>query len=215
VKNIHRLSRIGSCSIEGCEGKILSRGYCGLHYDRNRRLGNAEAFIPARDLPFDVYFWSRVDKSDIDGCWLWTGDANDAGYGQVSVSRKPKLAHRLALELTLGRSILDNQYALHGCDNPRCCRVGAGHVYEGTAKQNSADRDMRGRSNRDLMSATRIERGVARGERNPRAILTQSKADDIRRRYHDDKISQEKIAAEFGIRQSTVSQIIRDKIWRA
>jgi hypothetical protein len=45
-------------------------------------------------------FWSRVDKGDGTGCWLWTGGKNPvSGYGQFWTRGKPLIvrAHRVAL----------------------------------------------------------------------------------------------------------------------
>jgi hypothetical protein len=48
-------------------------------------------------------FWSYVDRSDPDGCWLWTGGVTADGYGRfVTQSGRIVRAHRHAYELLVG-----------------------------------------------------------------------------------------------------------------
>ena len=100
-------------------------------------------------------FWARVEKTD--SCWNWIGRTRQAGtthadpYGQVDVpvysSRGPawhvERIHRLAWELSNGRRIPEGQYVLHACDNYNCVRPE--HLRIGTARDNSDDRQARGR----------------------------------------------------------------------
>ncbi len=82
---------------------------------------------------------SRVIVTD--GCHLWNGAHNKFGYPVF----RQGLAHRWALARALGRPLAPKEYALHGCDNPGCVRVGPGHVYPGDQKQNMRDSIERGR----------------------------------------------------------------------
>jgi hypothetical protein len=98
-----------------------------------------------RGLPPEQRFWSYVEKTD--GCWLWRGTRQTRTgrdrYGGFDLDGRTVRAHRYSLEVALGRPLRDGMYALHDCDNPQCVRPG--HLYEGTAKQNAADRERRGR----------------------------------------------------------------------
>jgi hypothetical protein len=91
-------------------------------------------------------FRTKIDSTG-DGCWLWTAGTDASGYGKFGVWRNGRTltfkANRLALALDLGRELTG--WALHGCDNPPCCRIGMEHVYEGDGKQNTADAIERGR----------------------------------------------------------------------
>lgn len=73
-----------------------------------------------------------------DGCWLWQGATNANGYGILSVGHRTVFAHRLALELALGRP-LGVDLALHKCNTRRCVRVGAAHLYPGDHADNMRD----------------------------------------------------------------------------
>jgi hypothetical protein len=89
-------------------------------------------------------FWSRVEKTE--GCWLWTGYCEAAGYGTLEISVKGKrrkaYAHRLAYELTYG-AIPAGLFICHHCDNPPCCNPD--HLFVGTAGENSRDCVQKGR----------------------------------------------------------------------
>ena len=53
------------------------------------------------------------------GCWLWTGNLSNAGYGRWG----SKFAHRLSYELYKG-SIPVGMEVDHLCFNPACVRPG-------------------------------------------------------------------------------------------
>ena len=79
-------------------------------------------------LPLERSFWSRVHQPD-EGCWDWQGSKDKEGYGLFSYKGKSQQAHRVALELSLGRPLAPGMFALHKCDRAPCCRPD--HLYEG------------------------------------------------------------------------------------
>lgn len=56
------------------------------------------------------------------GCWEWTGCHNGLGYGQVTVARKMRSAHRTSYELLVGPIPsgleIDHLCRVRGCINP-------------------------------------------------------------------------------------------------
>lgn len=76
------------------------------------------------------------------GCFLWNGHTGPKGYGVVFAAGTRKLAHRLALELSLGRPIRLGMLSIHSCDTPGC--VNPSHLREGTYADNAQDRLERG-----------------------------------------------------------------------
>ena len=71
---------------------------------------------------------------DDEGCWLWTGATNYAGYPSVSFGDKSHRAHRLFYSLLIG-PIPDGLTLDHLCGVRRC--VNPGHVECVTAGENA------------------------------------------------------------------------------
>jgi DNA-binding MarR family transcriptional regulator len=92
--------------------------------------------------------------------------------------------------------------SFHRCDTRSC--VNPDHLYEGTHAENM----------RDMVRRRRARTGSARGTQLRKSLLTEADVRSMRLRYAQGGISQEKLAAEFGIRQTAVSAIVRRKTWR-
>ena len=69
-----------------------------------------------------VRLWAKVDKSDANGCWIFTGSKRQRGYGAIGVNGKSVSAHRLAYELEKGAIPLGLEID-HLCRNHSCVRV--------------------------------------------------------------------------------------------
>lgn len=100
-------------------------------------------------------FWSRIERRGEQECWPWRGSTAN-GYGDLRFGGGKAKAHRLALEIDLGRELADGKFACHTCDNPICCNPS--HLYEGDAATNARDMVDRGRACR----AHESRRGVRR-----------------------------------------------------
>ncbi len=120
-------------------------------------------------------FWAKVDTSgpipehrpELGSCWIWKGAKNPKGYGKLGVSGRIIGAHQVSYALTFG-AVPDHQYVCHHCDNPRCERPM--HLFLGTPKDNSQDRD---RKNRGVQGLTAIQVAdiKSRFERGERAAV--------------------------------------------
>ncbi len=73
--------------------------------------------------------------SAIGNCLEWTGSRDKDGYGMVKIHGKMHRAHRISLEIKIGRKLKKNEWALHLCDNPPCYRQD--HLVVGDALDNS------------------------------------------------------------------------------
>lgn len=145
-------------------------------------------------------FWSHVDKtSNPNGCWEWTASKiqNGLPYGKFHIHRKYVSAHRFSWMIHKG-SIPSGMLVCHKCDNPSC--VNPNHLFLGTNKDNAVDRSVKGRG--------------AINSRNGNSKLTDDKVLNIRNLYTNMHLSQESIAAMFGICQSQVSRIVRKVHWK-
>lgn len=147
--------------------------------------------MPWECTPLPVRFERHVQRQAENGCWLWLGAANQAGYGQFRIGRKGPvlLVHRWAFEHFSGTQIPAGKLVLHHCDNPRC--VNPAHLYVGTHKDNARDAIVRGRRAKTLAFTPR------------HAKLTD---DDVRAIRIDERTGAQ-IAAAFKISETHVSQI--------
>lgn len=145
-------------------------------------------------------FWARVRKGGPDECWPWTGAVTTgrktpSPYGSLGWRGRIERAHRVAYMLTKGDQPA-GRMVLHTCDNTLCCNPA--HLYVGDHDRNMLDMVERGR-----------RRGSGAGEKNGRAKLTQTQADEIRARYAAGGVSQQALADEYGVSQNAVSKIVR------
>ena len=109
-----------TCSIDGCNRRAKARGWCMKHYKRWYLHGNPQYVAPPVDR--GALFWAKVDKSDPEGCWLWTGALSD-GYGSFGIEgHRTKGAHRYAYETLVGPVPsglqLDHLCRVRNCVNP-------------------------------------------------------------------------------------------------
>ncbi len=69
-----------------------------------------------RDLLEGIATQSRLDAS---GCWSWTGNVNEHGYGRMNLGGAPERAHRVAYRLFVGL-IPEGMTIDHLCRNRAC-----------------------------------------------------------------------------------------------
>ncbi len=143
-------------------------------------------------------FWSKVDKGDGSGCWVWTKSGIATGYGNFWDGKKPILAHRMAWRLTHG-DIPAGYYVCHSCDYPPC--VNPSHLFLGTPKDNSRDMSQKGRANK------------VRGETHPLTTLTEKQVLDAKARFGAGEDLQ-KIAASLDVSRDTIHAIIVGRTWK-
>ena len=143
----------------------------------------------------NVRFWARVCKTDT--CWLWTGGLDKDGYGKLSVGKVSLRVHRFMFERAVG-PIPNGLGVLHRCDVRNCCNPA--HLFLGTATENDADRDQKGRQ--------------AQGETHGRAKLNWAKVEDMRQRHAAGLVTNSELAKEHGVCQSVIADALAGRTWR-
>lgn len=155
------------------------------------------ARIPVRDR-----FWSKVQKGEADGCWIWTG-ATSAGYGVIMTASamidgkrhvETVGAHRLSYFFATGTWPTED--TRHRCHNTVC--VNPAHLVPGTRFQNMQDMVEAGRS--------------MTGELQPMHKLTWAKVRDARRR-HSEGVSARQLARDCGVSERTMRQCLARETW--
>lgn len=172
-------------------------------------------------------FWSRVDRSNANGCWLWTGKKSPRGYGVMKLRGRMVRVNRLSFEMHAG-PLDPGMGALHRCDVPSC--VNPSHLWAGTADDNNKDRDAKGRARfacgekhgSHTMPHRRTfgERNGLRihpekapkGERNGQAKVTAEMVLEMRRRFAAG-VRQFVLVKETGLNAASISMIIRGINW--
>lgn len=135
-------------------------------------------------------FWGRINRAGPNDCWPWQGAIQRNGYGNLRLGSHTYQAHRIAYWLTTHEDPGELD-VLHTCDNRPCCNPG--HLFIGDNTANVADRVAKGRNNTSPLTARDIRSIRIRASRRER---------------------QRDIAADLGISQATVSNIVNRKTWR-
>lgn len=147
--------------------------------------------------PVDERFWTNVEKQP-DGCWLWTGHVNGAGYGspgpyRIAGNLVKQDAHRLAWLMKHG-PIPSGAHILHTCDVKLC--VNPEHLYLGDGSRNVLDAQERGQKKiGSACSFAKLKHGDVIEVFSLKAF------------GH----SQQAIARKFGVSHATIHRILNGK----
>lgn len=153
-----------------------------------------------RTKPIEQRFWPKVARTD--GCWLWTGATNAAGYGLLGRGRRGEgnaRASHVSYELAFG-PIPDGLWVLHRCDNPRCVRPD--HLFLGTHTDNMADAKAKGRMKPPPLHE---------GERCHLSKLTES---DVRAMRELNDLSERELGRRFGVSRNAARSIRNGLTWK-
>jgi len=107
-------------------------------------------------------FWANVNiTANPDECWEWLGGIHRTKYGTFSaISVHPTRQYAHIWAYALHYNVEPTLWVLHSCDNPPCCNPA--HLREGTPKDNSQDREQRGRGFWGTVEAVRVSTNATR-----------------------------------------------------
>lgn len=161
-------------------------------------------------------FWSKVDKKGPKQphmrtrCWIWKGSFSGWGYGRIAINRSSsRAAHRVAWEIQRG-PIPKRLQVLHHCDVPACQR--GTHFFVGSHQDNMRDRNIKGRMAHGKRS-DKIRAKYLRGEKVAVSKLTSSQVVKIRAEYKPGSVTQQQLADQLGITQSSVWNALYGATW--
>ena len=192
------------CTVEGCELRYRSNGYCKKHFALYYRYGRPEPLPPK---PIKQRLLEKI-VIDENGCWIWRGCIASKGYASIIVDGKSRLAHRLSYEAFIGP--LGTLLACHKCDVRRC--INPDHLFAGTHFDNVADMWAKGRGAKDSFANCPEKR--ARGERHGRATVDWVFVNGVRALYATESFTHRGIADLLSVPFGTVSHILSYRTWK-
>lgn len=189
-----------ACSVDGCDRTAVAKGMCDKHYRRMLRHGATECSRHVGEGDEVARFHQKYVKHE-NGCWLWIAGTrpNSKGvlYGRHCLDDGgSEGAHRFSYRVHKGDPA--GLLVCHTCDTPLC--VNPEHLFLGTHNDNMADMVAKGRSDKS--------RGAAKWGR---AKLTEFQAAIIR----GSGLTQQDLAAAYGVAQTTVSRVRRGESYCA
>lgn len=144
-------------------------------------------------------FWSKVEVTGPDDCWLWSASrVTGKEYGEIRIKGSLYKASRISYFIEFG-FISDDLLCLHSCDNPPC--VNPRHIFQGTDQDNMDDMYEKRRSYHpygNLCGKSKLK------EKQVLTIILRCK----------NRENQEKIAQDYGVSRSLISHISTGKNWK-
>lgn len=148
-----------------------------------------------------VEFWKRVTVKRKNECWefnafsIRTSKNGFKKNGAVWIDGKNISAHRFSFQLENG-PIPEGLEVCHSCDNPPC--VNPNHLFLGNQSINMLDMVKKGRNKHK------------KGEKHPRAKLTEKQVLDIRK----DARGAIKLSRIYDVGISTITQVKKRLTWK-
>lgn len=147
----------------------------------------------------------KLSPPNGDGCMIWTGAKNKAGYGQITRNRVRYYVHRVRYELATGAPIPDGMNACHTCDVRACCNPA--HIFIGTQAENLSDMREKGRGTKGRRQLRNF------GENHAQSKLTLATAKEIAAIYAAGGVSQYELAELYGVSQTVIWRIAKGRHW--
>jgi len=176
------------CSIKDCKELHYARGYCHKHYMGKRRRGELETVGNSKK-PLIDRIKHKCAPVNENGCVLWTGNRNRGGLAIIKVEGRGKLVAEALWEINKGE-IPENMTVRHICDRGHEGCVSPHHLYLGHKKQKKIKEPSDGNKK-----------------------LTEDQVLEIRERREDFE-TREKLAEEFDVDVSTITDITKRRTWR-
>jgi len=186
-----------NCSVNGCNRKVLARGWCGKHYQRRVKYKNPNATkMTERGLPLHFLHKIAIPYQG-NNCLIWPYCKSNDGYAGIRVNGRSHTVSRLICELVNGIPPTNQKYeAAHICGNGQLGCVNPKHLKWKTPKDNKSD---------ELIHGTRN-----RGEKHGLSKLTEKQVIIIRK----EKGLLKNIAKRFSVSPDTISSIKLRKTWK-
>lgn len=156
-----------------------------------------------------LWEWRIAKRLKINSeCLEWKGSTDSKGYGQIRAFGKLILVHRIALQIKIGRLFIEEEKALHTCDNPSCCNPD--HLFIGTQKDNVADMMKKGRNGGQFQKG---HTGLA----SPSKRFKKFKKETIiaaREEHEKTGIGHKRLAKKYGMSPGNMRAVLKRSTWK-
>jgi hypothetical protein len=185
------MARGDKCKIDACNNFVT---YLGRACDHHRYLKYqyGSYYEEPKKITRNEFFLSRISPQNENGCILWVGHLDQAGYGVIWDGRRWTKAHRFSYKI-YNSSIPKGMCILHKCDVRNCVNIE--HLFLGTQEENI----------KDMITKNRANFGFRKLNEDQVKIIKKL----IKENIHD-KI----IACQFSVHRDTIRHIRNGKNWR-
>ena len=188
------------CTIDGCEKKILARGWCAAHYKRWRLYGDPLTVKDPQATPIGAAqkFFESLFELDTRECVIWPFARDRAGYPKITADGTIRNVGNAICRRLYGPPEGDQTDSAHSCGNGREGCVNPAHLRWATRAENMAD-------------SVRL-RKMPRGERHHAAKLTDTAVRGIRTAIAKGQ-TDVAIAKQIGVTVTAIRLIRIGKTW--
>lgn len=184
------------CKIEGCGKPHYGRGWCNMHYQRDKKGTPMDAPIATK--PGSLMEWVEANKDhDGDECLSWPFSASATGRGVIKIDGRQISSARAMCIAAHGNPPTPQHEAAHNCGKGHEGCVNPKHLRWATTAENCADKENHGT--------------YQRGEKVGTSKLTDDDVMQIKSLIG--QYTQAQIAKQFGVSQSLISLVKRGKSW--
>lgn len=189
----HRVAYMLAC------GEVPEKTYVSHYCSSHNCINPGHLYLRPIDMSLEERLKRHTNNFGVSGvCWEWVGHKNKQGYGSLTVYNETYRATHISY-INFKGPIPEGMIICHSCDNPSC--VNPEHLWAGTYKDNSQDRDVKKR-NQDT-----------RGEKNPLSRLKEEDILEIRRMSKNGWLGTE-IAHFYQMHPNHIRDIILKKSWK-
>ena len=180
-----------TCTVDGCDRRYFSSGYCTLHYQRSRNGISMDAPESTPRGELRRYIKSVVAGELPDDCVVWPYGKYTSGYGSIGGT----YAHRVAYELHNETTIPRGAEVRHTCGKGHLGCFNPKHLIIGSHADNM----------RDAVDHGTMRRGVE----HPQSKLTESDVLEIVADPRGDR----QVAEAYNVNGSTIWAIRNGRTW--
>lgn len=184
------------CTIAGCGGVHVGRGYCGKHWARWKSSGDPLRLQRTEKGLRAAFVQKALNFSSRGTCLLWPFKLGGKSYGTFSHNKRRVYVHQYLCAIRHGPPPTASHEVAHNCGNQLC--VNPKHLRWATRTENQADRKKHG---------TEIY-----GEAHPNAKLTLRAVKEIRKL--NGAVPDSVLAARFRVSPGAIKLVRKNKLWR-